>query len=93
MSKLRCHKKWKSDGRFTRYSFRHDEEGHNFVPFCTYSGHIGLINDDRYRQKKCERNGGGKPCSYYRRLREEDSERLVYKQTNSIEVTIDQSSG
>jgi len=88
MGTIRCNNKWKQDHKFIKYKFRVDEEGRRFIPFCVHPSHIGLISDDQYRQKKCEKNGGGKPCVYYRRLREESAERVFYRETNSIEVTI-----
>ncbi len=87
----KCHKKWgRADGRFVRYRFREDEQGNPFVPFCIFSGHIGLIADDRYRQRRCEKRGKGKYCPHYRRLRLENQERVIYRQTQSIEITVEE---
>jgi hypothetical protein len=83
-----CHSKWKRDDRFIRYRLREDNIG-PFIPFCTHSGHIGVINEDRYRTRKCEKNGK-KPCPYYHRFREFDPKKIVYSETQSIEVTVQQ---
>ena len=94
VGKNNCHKKWRyQNDRFAKYPLRIDENGQKFIPFCTYSGHIGLIIEDRYRFRKCENHGNSKPCSYYRRFRQEDQERLLYEETQSIEVTINQGNG
>ena len=87
MGKNNCHKKWKSDGRFVKYPLREDDNGQKFIPFCTYSGHIGLIADDHYRKVKCERKGGGKYCGYYRRFRSEELFRTA-RATETLEVSV-----
>ena len=84
---IKCNKRWKVDERFLRFRVRRDENENEFIPVCSHPSHPFPISEDRYRERKCEKKGRGY-CEYYRRFRPENQERIVYTETQTVELRV-----
>ena len=80
-----CNNRWRNDGKFVKFHLPKDKSGEEYIPFCMHPSHMGLVADADYRLKKCEKNGKGIYCKYYRMFRDVGQPGEL---TESLEVSV-----